>query len=68
MIANGRISEVGTYRELLDRKGAFADFLYSYLETKDDQEEDDDEGTAIVAAAAAVFSLLLQFNSDLPIQ
>ena len=44
VMVNGRISEVGTYRELLDRKGAFAEFLYTYLETEDKGDEADDEG------------------------
>jgi len=43
-MADGKISEVGTYQELLDRKGAFADFLYSYLETEDAGDDADDEG------------------------
>jgi len=44
VMADGKISEVGTYQELLDRKGAFADFLYSYLETEDAGDDADDEG------------------------
>ena len=47
-MANGHISEVGTYQQLLDRKGAFADFLYSYFETEDTGDEADDDGTAVV--------------------
>ena len=41
VMADGQISEVGTYRELLSRKGAFAEFLYNYLEKKSDAEEVD---------------------------
>ena len=48
VMANGRISEVGTYQQLLDRKGAFADFLYSYFETEDTGDQTDDDGTAVV--------------------
>ena len=48
VMVNGRISEVGTYRELLDRKGAFAEFLYTYLETEDKGDEADDEGATVV--------------------
>jgi ATP-binding cassette, subfamily C (CFTR/MRP), member 1 len=47
VMADGQISEVGTYHELLGRKGAFADFLYNYLEKhqeEDDASEVDDEG------------------------
>lgn len=46
MMVDGRISETGTYQELLKQKGAFAEFLMTYLE-KEVIEEDtliDDEG------------------------
>ena len=41
VLNNGRISEVGTYAELRDKKGAFADFLVQYFtesRVKDDEE------------------------------
>jgi ATP-binding cassette subfamily C (CFTR/MRP) protein 1 len=47
VMADGQISEVGTYAELLGRKGAFAEFLYNYLEKhqeEDDLSEIDEEG------------------------
>jgi len=47
-MADGRISEIGTYQELLDRKGAFVDFLYAYLETGEMDEEADDNGIDFV--------------------
>jgi len=47
-MVDGQISEVGTYQELLDRKGAFVDFLYAYLETEDVDDEADDDGIARV--------------------
>ena len=46
-MSNGRISEVGTYQELLDRKGAFVDFLNAYLETEEMADEADDSGIAV---------------------
>jgi len=46
VMVDSRISEVGTYQELLDGKGAFADFLYSYLETEEAGDDADDEGMA----------------------
>jgi len=46
-MSNGSISEVGTYQELLDRKGAFVDFLYAYLETDKIDDEADDNGIAV---------------------
>lgn len=39
----GCISEVGTYRELLERKGVFAEFLMTYL-TSEENTEDNEEG------------------------
>jgi len=45
VMVDGKISEVGTYLELLKQNGAFAEFLRTYLE-KEELEEDDivDEG------------------------
>ncbi|CAH1406916.1 unnamed protein product [Nezara viridula] len=41
VLSNGEISEVGTYRELLDKKGAFSEFLVTHL--KDVPEEELEE-------------------------
>lgn len=44
------MSEVGTYQELLDNDGAFAEFLRTYLtseEEKNEEEEEDEEGKNI---------------------
>ena len=32
VLTDGEISEIGTYRELLDKKGAFAEFLIQHLQ------------------------------------
>lgn len=37
VLKDGKISESGTYKELLDKKGDFADFLILYMQ---DQNED----------------------------
>ena len=42
VMKDGSISECGTYRELLDRKGNFADFLIQYLENTTELIEDED--------------------------
>ena len=45
-MVDGKVSEVGTYAELLSRRGAFSEFLLTYLETTpaDDKSEIDDDG------------------------
>ncbi|CAG7833092.1 unnamed protein product [Allacma fusca] len=40
---DGEISEYGTYQELLDKKGAFSEFLMHHIATADDEELDDPE-------------------------
>lgn len=39
VLKDGRISESGTYKQLLAQKGAFADFLEQYLQEVGDDEE-----------------------------
>ncbi|KAL5019777.1 hypothetical protein ScPMuIL_002669 [Solemya velum] len=42
VMEDGRISETGTYEELLSHDGPFAQFLKTYLTQDNDDEEDDD--------------------------
>ncbi|XP_055346894.1 uncharacterized protein LOC129594288 [Paramacrobiotus metropolitanus] len=42
VLTNGSISETGTYQQLLHRKGAFADFLTTYLTEEKHAEDDPD--------------------------
>lgn len=42
VMKNGSISEFGTYRELLEKKGNFAEFLVQYLENTNEVLEDED--------------------------
>ncbi len=46
VLNGGKISEIGTYRELIVNRGAFADFLETYLEEQivEKPEEIGDEG------------------------
>lgn len=39
VLKNGEITEVGSYKELLARKGAFAEFLLQHLEEEGGDEE-----------------------------
>ena len=42
VMSNGIISEVGTYSELVDANGAFAQFLHTYQSTDHHAEEKSD--------------------------
>ncbi len=46
VIKDGKISEMGTYIELMANRGAFAEFLETYLQEKiiEEPEEITDEG------------------------
>ncbi|XP_040163165.1 multidrug resistance-associated protein 1 isoform X7 [Anopheles arabiensis] len=43
VLRDGEISESGTYQELMDKKGAFAEFLIQHLQEVSEEEEDLDE-------------------------
>ena len=43
VMVDGQVSEVGTYSELLRRRGAFAEFLRLHLESENLEEEILDE-------------------------
>ena len=55
VMQDGRISELGTYHELLARKGAFAEFLVEYLVGAADEIEEDETIAEIKARLAPVF-------------
>lgn len=44
VMVDGRVSELGSYEELMSHDGAFAQFLKVYLTQEHDDEEDDPEG------------------------
>lgn len=44
VLVNGKVSEVGSYEQLLDHNGAFAQFLKTYFtELESDSEVEDEE-------------------------
>ncbi|XP_050076523.1 multidrug resistance-associated protein 1 isoform X2 [Anopheles maculipalpis] len=43
VLREGEVSESGTYQELMDKKGAFAEFLMQHLQEVNEEEEDLDE-------------------------
>ncbi|XP_074202385.1 multidrug resistance-associated protein 1 isoform X2 [Camelus bactrianus] len=47
VMSGGKISEMGSYQELLARDGAFAEFLRTYASTEQEQEQPDD-GISVV--------------------
>jgi len=59
VLKNGAVSEVGTYRELLEQKGDFADFLIQYLSEKGVMSEDG------VIEASEDDRLVLQIKQEL---
>ena len=52
-MTNGRIEEVGTYTELLNQDGSFANFLSQCLEQSSETESD--EGASVVLFALINF-------------
>lgn len=40
VLDGGRVSEIGTYEQLISRDGAFAEFIRTYLKDTADEEED----------------------------
>ena len=43
VLDHGTVSEVGSYKELLHRKGAFANFLMTYLEEEKEETQNNPE-------------------------
>jgi ATP-binding cassette, subfamily C (CFTR/MRP), member 1 len=39
VLKEGEVSEVGTYQELIAKKGAFAEFLLQHLQEREDDSE-----------------------------
>lgn len=50
VLKNGKITEQGTYSQLVENKGEFNEFLLQYLSEKEEEELDDDlEGEAFLS-------------------
>lgn len=48
VLKDGEVSEIGTYNELLEKKGDFAEFLIQHMnEAAEDEQNEDIEGKAI---------------------
>ena len=48
-MTNGRIEEVGTYTELLNQEGSFANFLSQSLDQSSETESDEGAGVVFFA-------------------
>lgn len=48
VLIDGKITEMGTYDELLSHDGAFAQFLKTYLTQENPDEEEDEESKKII--------------------
>ena len=44
---NGKISEVGSYEQLMAHDGAFAQFLRTYLVNAESDDDSDDDGMVV---------------------
>ncbi|XP_008584452.1 PREDICTED: multidrug resistance-associated protein 1 [Galeopterus variegatus] len=51
VMSGGKISEMGSYQELLARDGAFAEFLRTYASAEQEQDSEDDMLTGVSAPA-----------------
>ena len=45
VIKDGEISESGSYKDLIEQNGAFAEFIRTYLQETAEDDEIDEEGT-----------------------
>uniref|UniRef100_A0A4Y0ASG4 ABC-type glutathione-S-conjugate transporter n=2 Tax=Anopheles funestus TaxID=62324 RepID=A0A4Y0ASG4_ANOFN len=62
VLREGEVSESGTYQELMDKKGAFAEFLIQHLQEVSEEEEDLDEIKQQLENSVGAEELLNQLN------
>jgi len=55
VVKDGQISESGTYKELLDKKGDFADFLILHMQEENVDKVDKNGKKKIIALIKEVF-------------
>lgn len=58
VLKDGAISEVGSYNELLEKNGAFAEFLQNYS-LQDEEDKVEEEGELIFVSISGIKLLLL---------
>jgi ATP-binding cassette, subfamily C (CFTR/MRP), member 1 len=55
VLKEGEVSEVGTYQELIAKKGAFAEFLLQHLQEREDDSEGRNNNKYYYASSLRVF-------------
>ena len=63
VLKEGKISEQGSYQELVERKGDFAHFLLEYMTEMGDQNEEDLE---VIKVSTDIDLLFAWYNSEWP--
>ncbi|XP_060068351.1 multidrug resistance-associated protein 1-like [Ylistrum balloti] len=63
VLDNGKVTEMGSYDELLSHAGAFAKFLQTYL-LQNDEDSDQEEDPEVVETKAKILQRLTSINSD----
>lgn len=62
VLKDGEVSEEGTYKELLEKKGSFAEFLIQHLQEVNEEAEDLDEIKAVLESAVTSEELKAKFE------
>ena len=60
-MVDGKITETGTYTELIENNGAFAEFLRNYSNVENEEEEEED-GECILHGLLEVENALLSIS------
>lgn len=68
VLKDGEVSEHGTYKELLEKKGSFAEFLIQHLQEVNAEEEDLDEIKAQLEGAVTSEELKAKFERAISTQ
>lgn len=57
VVVDGRISEMGSYQELLQQNGSFAEFLRNYAPDEDIEEDEPTSDNTFIVAVLLLFLL-----------
>lgn len=62
-MVNGEVSEVGTYTELMERNGAFAEFVRTHLQEESSSDDESTEGSTRPASFDRQVSTIDHLNT-----